>query len=128
MASLDDSATRLIRGVLVGGSIGALVSCAAYSATSAASGPKEAPDTFALLGAYPNICNDSNLYVALQEPSLLFQQLDQQAARNLLQNLENLAELFSKLRAGCSKPGEIAVALKERREASNRLHSLVRKA
>ena len=134
MASLEDGAARLIRGVLVGGCVGAVVSWAACSAPGAASATNEgaaaggASDTLALLRSYPSICGDSNLFVALQEPSLLFQQLDPQATRSLLQNLENLVDLFSKLRAGCRKPGEIAVALKERRGGSNRLRSLLRKA
>jgi hypothetical protein len=58
----------------------------------------------------------------------LFQQLDPAGARGLLESLDKLAALFMELSAGSAKPGIIPLVLKARREASNRLHALLRKA
>ena len=135
LPAMEDASSRLFRGVLVGGTVGALVSWAAFSSkregvpgggSGQGDGLKE--DALGLLHEYPNLCRDSNLYVALQEPVLLFLQLDQESTRQFLRNLEQLASLFLVIRDGSTKPGDIAVALKRRREASNRLHALLRKA
>ena len=134
LPAMEDASSRLFRGVLVGGTVGALVSWAAFASkregglggSGQGDGLKEG--ALGLLHEYPNLCRDSNLYVALQEPVLLFLQLDQESTLQFLRNLEQLASLFLVIRDGSTKPGDVAVALKLRREASNRLHALLRKA
>ena len=131
---MEDASSRLFRGILIGGTVGALVSWAACASKregapgGGGQGNSFKENALCLLHKYSNLCSDSNLYVALQEPLLLFHQLDQETTSQFLRNLEQLASLFVSIRNGSTKPGDVAVALKLRREASNRLHALLKKA
>ena len=112
----------LVPSTLIGASLGALFAWAMLSSR------REGPEGAEYLNAYPQLCTDSILYVSLQEPLRVFQQCDSGAARGLLESLERLVGLFRELSAGSTAPRVLPLILKEKREASNRLHALVRKA
>ena len=123
-------ASSLLQGTLIGGSLGAFIAWGLMSKWSqvAENEDKALADSLALLHAHRQLCSDSILYVALQEPLRVFQQCDSAGAQGLLQSLNRLVSLFQELSAGSTAPEAIPRILKEKREASNRLHALLRKA
>jgi len=126
----------LVKGVVIGGSLGALGAWAFNSwggGREAGAGADDSGDplranALTLLQKYPHLTGDSNMYVALQEPVPLFLQVDSEAVRPLLGSLDTLVSTFSDLHRGSTRPADVAIALRARREASNRLHALTRKA
>ena len=124
---LKAGATLLTTAVLVG-ALGAWTAYSFENTGNDEEGGSLRTRAFRLLQLYPNIAADSSLLVALQEPAHLFFQVDANATRHLLDSLELLVSTFSKLAQGSQKPAEVATALRARREASTRLHALVRKA
>lgn len=116
------AAESLVPSTLIGASLGALFAWAVLSRR------REAPERAEGLGAYPRLCTDSILYVALQEPLRVFRQCDSAAAQELLESLDRLVGLFLELSAGSTAPRVVPLILKEKRDASNRLQALLRKA
>lgn len=117
--------------VLAGGAVGALI--AWYATSSPISSPQSESaqsnsGVLGLLDKHKYICSDSVLYTTLQEPLILFYNTNDLGTRAFLKHTDALIERFMVLRTGVRRPREIPLVLRERREASNRLHSLVRDA
>ena len=132
--AVSELSGRVLRGTLLGGSLGALGAWALASwggGGDASAEDAEDPlrgTALTMLQTYPNLVADPNMYVALQEPVPLFLQVDSEAVRHLLASLDALVGTFTGLHRGSTRPGDVATALRARREASNRLHALTRKA
>jgi hypothetical protein len=135
MAATCPLTARLVKGAVLGGSLGALGAWAAFN-WSTSGGEGDGGDeadplrsrAIALLQAYPNVASDSNLYVALQEPVPVFLQVDADMVRLLLESLDLLVGTVVSVNHGSTRPGDVAKAIRARREANNRLHALVRKS
>uniref|UniRef100_A0A6C0BZU5 Uncharacterized protein n=1 Tax=viral metagenome TaxID=1070528 RepID=A0A6C0BZU5_9ZZZZ len=117
--------------VLVGGAIGAFVAWYLSSCSASTASNERAPRNEGALGVldeHEYICRDSILYTTLQEPLILFYSTNQLGTRAFLKHTNSLIERFSVLRTGVRRPREIPLVLRSRREASNRLHILLREA
>ena len=121
-----DSISSLIP-VAVGSAVGALF---AWSVTSPQTVDTETASNntgiLKLLDEHRFICADSTLYTTLQEPLILFYTTNAVATKAFLKHTDCLIQRFFDLRSGLKRPQEIPLVLKERRQASNRLHILVR--
>lgn len=124
----------LLGGILVGGALGG-VTAWMLSDKSDEGGETTERSTeelmhraAVLLGRFPLVQRDGAIVSALQEPVPLFLQLDPVATQEFLQSLEELIHVFLNLREGSTQPSKVSDALRARREASNRLLCLVRKA
>jgi hypothetical protein len=116
--------SRLVTGAVLGGLLGAALSWASVP------GPADADDNAALraLQSFAWLPQDRTMFAALQEPTLLFLQVDRASAMEFLRSADELVALFGALRAGQCKPSLVSDALRVKREASNRLMLLQRQA
>ena len=122
-----DVSSRLVRGAIVSTGLGVLAAWASRSFhseqdTASVAGPQQTVLT--TLHEYASVCTDSNLYVALQEPVLLFMKLDESGTRLLLRSLDELISIYAQLTQGIVGPGAVASALNKRRRASSQLRLL----
>ena len=117
----------VVKGLLIGGSLGALAGLAL--ARSRATRPSEAGETSNLtdLSSYPNICKDGALMASLQAPIEVFRSLDANCCAMLLQAFDDLVRIYGLCRHGQSKPSLLSDALQARRASSNHLLALMRK-
>lgn len=122
------STSRLFAGAAIGCTLGLALASFRGAALQAEQAGAQGNVAVSVLQSYPHVWNDCTLQVALQEPVLLFVDLDRDTTLQFLDSLEQLCGVAARLRGGYAKPGIVATAIRSRRDVSRLLHALVRKA
>ena len=114
--------------VLLGSGVGLLIGWTLFSSLKSKTDAESDGGVVDVFRGYPRLCGDAVLYVALQEPVLVFQRLDPTGTHRLLHSLNEMTDIFVRLRVGTVQPALVARVLSARRLAAKELSQLMLQA